>query len=1092
MMTRQERPLRIGWVSLSALVLSLWFTGVVPGTAWAEQTPTTTPDAEPSAGDAGPQAEQQAEPEDPLDAIRQDIAELQGLIEGRPPEGLDPQQLLVVDALDEQAVARRLEELNSTLEQTRTEHDELAARREAAEQPQTPPSDAGPAADADVEGDGAPQQEIPPAEPLTEEETARLTELELLVERDQLAVTFLSLPATNRLTALAVNNPELRHVAEELEAAAAAQAEAAATVESAEADQRAALEEAAAARNEAVRQLAAERARVEALRGAVAENRRDYAQQRERLARLTHDQLELAEEVRQRVEDPAFSGSEADALYEQVVDTLTSARADFQESLNTLNAPSQHEPLSDPLDIGASRFRDQPRERDALRRARERLDGDAQRLLQEEEDVRWTHAEALADSITRLNNTRFELLPRLSQVERERVMGLGSAGIAQLRRELHHLRLVTQWYIYRLPHTGLEVLGALGDVLSRSSSRWDVLLLLLLSIGAFLAITRRKKWWPKAQREVKKRVSGQRYSRTVRRWLNTFDAIGLPLGILVITWLSFVFIGHVSSSPFVVLAEAVLMSYAWYRLALAAAHHFFVTAAEAGPRRVSEQINHKIFRTVQVVGLFVLVVYMFLVVSSILLGRGYLYSLVVEFFWVGGIPIAYLLLRYWRGDIFDVYTKVFTKSAIVGPIKRSRDKYWSVALLLPAFLHLTGHAVWVYLHETALRFDRTRRALAYLFRKRLERSRKPNDDLEVVKYSDLPQELTEIFWKEPDSREYVVDNFPHLDQTMRLIKRWKEGGRGTTIALVGVRGMGKTTWLHEVAFRSEVDSTYARFEGTLLSEVDLCRALARILDIEGADEIDSVDALVTAIEAGPRRLILLDQCQNCVIRAVDGLEGLEAISKIMGRTVGRVVWVCSFSRYIWEHVEFIMSKQNPFRHVFILEGWTDLTLGELIEKRMAICGVEATYDRMMAAEGAGRGQPDAANELDRTRQRFLRLLWDYTDGVPRVAMHYWLRSLVQGHNDSVSVGLFDIPSSDNLEKLQEQARFMLHAVASHENMTLEEARRVLRYPKGQCHALLELLRAEGYIKKVGNRYRVTVQWGPEVVRFLRRKHLLYI
>jgi hypothetical protein len=293
---------------------------------------------------------------------------------------------------------------------------------------------------------------------------------------------------------------------------------------------------------------------------------------------------------------------------------------------------------------------------------------------------------------------------------------------------------------------------------------------------------------------------------------------------------------------------------------------------------------------------------MFLVVSAILLGRGYLYSLVVEFFWVGGIPIAYLLLRYWRGDIFDVYTKVFTKSAIVKPIERFRDKYWSVALLLPAFLHLTGHAIWVYLHETALRFDRTRRALAYLFRKRLERSRKPSDDLDVVEYSDLPEELTEIFWEEPESREFVVDNFPHLDKALKLVKRWKDGGRGSTIALVGVRGIGKTTWLHELARRSEVDATYAQLDEKLLNETSLCRDLSKRLDIEGENPVDDVDALVATINNGPRRLILLDQCQNLILRSIDGLEGLDAFAKVMSRTVGKVVWICSFSRYVWEHV----------------------------------------------------------------------------------------------------------------------------------------------------------------------------------------------
>jgi len=42
---------------------------------------------------------------------------------------------------------------------------------------------------------------------------------------------------------------------------------------------------------------------------------------------------------------------------------------------------------------------------------------------------------------------------------------------------------------------------------------------------------------------------------------------------------------------------------------------------------------------------------------------------------------------------------------------------------------------------------------------------------------ELPDELKSVFRKEPPPREVVVDHFPHLEQTAKLVNRWKEGGR---------------------------------------------------------------------------------------------------------------------------------------------------------------------------------------------------------------------------------------------------------------------------------------------------------------------------
>ena len=128
----------------------------------------------------------------------------------------------------------------------------------------------------------------------------------------------------------------------------------------------------------------------------------------------------------------------------------------------------------------------------------------------------------------------------------------------------------------------------------------------------------------------------------------------------------------------------------------------------------------------------------------------------------------------------------------------------------------------------------------------------------------------------------------------------------------------------------------------------------------------------------------------------------------------------------------------------------------------------------------------------RTRERFLRLLWDYTDGIPRLAMYFWLRSLVPDAEGTLRVRPFDGPGPDDLEHLGEKARFVLNAVISHEDLTVEESVQVLQFRPDSCLAVLEQLRARGYLTLEGERYRVTHHWDRAAVRYLRRKHLLYL
>jgi hypothetical protein len=208
---------------------------------------------------------------------------------------------------------------------------------------------------------------------------------------------------------------------------------------------------------------------------------------------------------------------------------------------------------------------------------------------------------------------------------------------------------------------------------------------------------------------------------------------------------------------------------------------------------------------------------------------------------------------------------------------------------------------------------------------------------------------------------------------------------------------------------------------------------------------------------------------------------------IIGRTCGRHIWLCAFSRYMWDHLTSVYRGQSFFRRTLELDAWNEESLGQLIDKRMMTAGFTISYQDLIVGHVDGT---TFFHEVIRTSERYRRLLWDYTDGNPRVALHFWLRSLVPDGRQHVRVRLFEAPSADDLEVLQEEARFILGAVVLHQSLTVREAARVLRYAPALCESLLEFLLGQGYLVNEAGRFYLSTHWYRAVIRFLERKHLV--
>jgi len=689
--------------------------------------------------------------------------------------------------------------------------------------------------------------------------------------------------------------------------------------------------------------------------------------------------------------------------------------------------------------------------------------------------------DALAAEVEALNALRIELLASTSEAKRERLLGLSQEGIGQLLHEIRHLALVAEWYpmsrlrqLERLPAL-LEDVGAVGAL------GWIVLQMLAATLLA-LWIHRRHRDWIQAVRQWL--LSDPRH-RALRR--GAARALGhlaaLATELIVLVWLHVLrnLAGEVAPQE-IHLLGAVAIAWAWYRLARAALYRVIASAAMRSADLHAEH-RRRVLRSLDLVGRYVLGVVIFLLLSAKILGRGYLHHVVIDFAWIGALPIGIALVRGWQDEIAGAWIGDHPTGALSAWLERTRGTPRGVVPALVAVGSVVARGTGRWLRERALRFDQTRSALAWLFRRRLERHAE-TVGRGVTEVQSLPAALRDAFAEEAvRDPALAIDHWPRLAEVEAIARRLAAGGHGSSVAVVGERGAGKTSWLHQLATRVEgLEVARHAFPARLTAPDALHRALAQALGVEARDEA----TLVAALREGPPRLVLLDGCEHLVLRRVGGLAAAESLLQLAGRTGNRVLWVCAFGRHAFDYLRSLF-RGEAFAEVVQLAPWSEEQIGRLLDRRMEAARCTAIWDDLLEERLDGG---TLETEVLRTSERYRRLLWDHAGGNPRVALHYWLRSLVPDRGNRVRVRLFEAPPDAPLEALTDDGRFLLASVVLHGTLTAAEAAETLREPATTCEIRLAALEREGFLHSEAGRYAVTTRWYREVIRHLRRKHLL--
>lgn len=888
------------------------------------------------------------------------------------------------------------------------------------------------------------------------------------LELDRARLSFLSLGPEARASLLDTHKKrQLAVVPKETEAERKAR--------EAEAERQRALARARLAATEAERAISGELARLLAVA-------REQVVASEKLSRdgeRTNTQRELSLRAQRRAREAResatkTSGEEADAAYDEVRKVLRETRDAFETSLAA-------EGIEAVPSVGKNPLLALGLDSEEVRVLRERVEKEADRLTQIAVAQRDEGLAHLLDDTVALNRERLALIPYLSAPKRESVTGLTAEGRDQAAAELRQLGLLLRYHRHVARGWLREARRAnVGGALAANA----IFVLFLVSLFGSALV-----WWRKrAEKLVDAGIAKLREADRASRAATPSHGIAVLSFVRRIRspfeWLVFVvaldrFLPLSVSSLIEVDVLVVVLTWTFGgRLAVEGLDA--VAALGARVRApVSAETRGLRHESLGLVARVVVVFGVTLVLCARLVGRGAIFEWVLSASWLVAVPVFVVLVRRWRGPVFARLARVrkpngYERWAL------AHDRGWAsffAAASAATYLLVLGSVRAV--RGWVGQFDVTRRATAYLFQRHLDRL---GTEKGAVALGPLPDATVASLGPESHGAADSRVASPN-DESIVAIRRRIERREGGVVAIVGERGMGKTTTLRHLGRGLdrvvEVDVVGPRVD-------ELVRALCAASGGEGLG-LEEAIATVVATES---RVVLLDDAHRLVQPVMGGIAPFDEVLAALAASSSGVVWVLAFDEVVWRFLERARSTRPIFDEICRLETWGEAGIGELLRARSRAVGLEPSFEQLLDALPPDADEVERREALDARAASYDRLLWDHAAGNPGVVLHLWSRSLRTDAAGRVLVIPFHSPDVNDLERLPDTTLFVLRAVlqlapaeppaiAAATNLRMAEVNDAIRY------AL-----ARGYVERDGRGVSVTWAWLRPIVLFLQRRHLL--
>jgi hypothetical protein len=906
------------------------------------------------------------------------------------------------------------------------------------------------------------------------------------LQRDHARLKFLELPKAQRedlLRAHLVRRIEYEEAASPPDQEAPSLTEAQQDAQTAAKERQQALRDAQAAKTEAARRVSEEYARLLEVSRLQAEFKTTLSQLKDREIARTEDLLTWQRRVKETLaEEPGAPA--IDALYAELLEHLKKIRVEFARELSTVTAFSSEVPQPGKDRLG---YLSEEIDRDQVLSQRSKTLASASALEKEERQRHRLLTSTLMRSIQGLNQLRLDLLVHLSPEVLDAATRLDRDGFRQASAEFQLLALSMSYRSYAVRQW---IKDSRTSSESRQESAWAAAWIFgrwMLPVAFFI-------WWRRRAEETLNHLR-ERFAEERRKYGRRGPQADRPERIITFLlrvrkpfeWLVLInFITWVLPADTADLSKAgaLMVSLNWiFCGSLGVRAIDALSSSEIqGHRslaRGKEQDELRL-RSLKLVGLAVVSFGLILSLSSDILGRGTLYSWVVLCSWLAALPILLTLIAWWRPAIFERFEISRRKRPFEAWVLRNREGTTSFLAAVAGGVFLFSYGLFRTVRSWIVTFSITRRVLAYLFRRGIEKQARSTDSLPN---ENLPEEKLVALGPERHPPEFIPSD---ADNSLKDIIRKINLPGGGIFAIVGERGLGKSTLLSRI--EAEVDDVLRMrcpFGGVEAFGAQLNELLRH--------------SHTTTMEASARSLdstlldgaLLIDDAQHLIRPSIGGLTELDQVLDLARSHSSNCSWIFAFDAVIWRFLERARGARPLFDDVIYLRPWSEESIVEMLISRNKDAQLAPSFDNLLTELPPDADEIDRAEALSKTEGSYYRLLWDYASGNPAVALHFWRNSLGLNKKGECQVRLFNAPAVEDLETLPDSAVFVLRAIVQLGYARVPDICAATSLPERQVSDALRYGSVRGYFDVEGERYHINWEWFRAITRFLNRRHLIF-